>query len=109
MRNDWQWVDRRCLQELGRQASHADGSVLKVAEGEQNGQTLCDILLPPMELRMGKHPLILDTPSRVRIGRNSHGGLTLFCPAVEYSLVRSAGFAPEKIGVDIWQPGISQH
>ena len=59
---DGERFDRGCLQEFGRQESEADGSVLAVAEGEQNSDALYRTLLQPMGNRMEKNPLNLDAP-----------------------------------------------
>ena len=53
------------MQEFGGASFEADGSVLAVAEGEQNSDTLCRTLLQTMGNRMEKNPLKLDAPSAV--------------------------------------------
>ena len=50
------------MQEFGGQAAQADGSVLAIAESEQDRDTLRRPLLQPMENRMEKYPLKLDAP-----------------------------------------------
>ena len=55
------------MQEFGGQASQADGRVLAGGAGEQNRPYFCRTLLKPMENRLEKHPLKLDTPATIRL------------------------------------------
>ena len=60
--SDWQWIDRGGVQELGGEAIEADGSVLEVGEGEQDGHTLRRTLLQPMEALLEISQLNFYTP-----------------------------------------------
>ncbi|MCL2710736.1 MAG: hypothetical protein FWE95_07635, partial [Planctomycetaceae bacterium] len=84
----WQWIDRGCVQKLGKAEVEANGSLLEGAKSEPNRSHLRRTLLRALGRLLEKIPLNVDVPADAPMRLSLHR-LCFFCQKMLHLTKRS--------------------